>query len=55
MSAPMPTSISFGKESWAQAWPDALAFAVGLGLAWYFRWETRDLVWSLWLSSAVIG
>lgn len=40
---------------WINAWPDALAFAVGLGLAWYFQWETRDLVWSLWLSSAVIG
>lgn len=40
---------------WAEAWPDALAFAIGLGLAWYFQWETRDLVWSLWLSSLVIG
>lgn len=40
---------------WAGAWPDALAFAGGLGLAWYFQWETRDLVWSLWLSSLVIG
>jgi hypothetical protein len=42
-------------DRWAGAWLDALAFAVGLGLAWYFQWETRDLVWSLWLSSAVIG
>lgn len=24
-------------------------------MAWYFQWETRDLVWSLWLSSLVIG
>lgn len=40
---------------WAEAWPDALAFALGLGLAWYFKWETRDLVWSLWLSSLVVG
>jgi hypothetical protein len=40
---------------WADAWPDALAFLTGLGLAWYFHWETRDLVWSLWLSSLVIG
>lgn len=42
-------------QGWAGTWPDALAFAVGLGLAWQFKWETRDLVWSLWLSSAVIG
>ncbi|SDS20857.1 DUF6498-containing protein [Opitutus sp. GAS368] len=40
---------------WADAWPDALAFAAGLGMAWYFKWETRDLVWSLWLSSLVVG
>lgn len=40
---------------WAEAWPDALAFGLGLALAWYFQWETRDLVWSLWLSSLVIG
>ena len=40
---------------WAEAWPDALAFVAGLGMAWYFQWETRDLVWSLWLSSAVVG
>lgn len=40
---------------WTKTWPDALAFAGGLGLAWYFQWETRDLVWSLWLSSFVIG
>jgi hypothetical protein len=40
---------------WADAWPDALAFVIGLGMAWYFQWETRDLVWSLWLSSLVIG
>jgi len=40
---------------WADTWPDALAFAVGLGLAWFLRWETTDLVWSLWLSSLVVG
>ncbi len=40
---------------WSDAWPDALAFAGGLGLAWQFRWETRDLVWSLWLSSLFVG
>ena len=43
------------RSRWADAWPDALAFAAGLGLAWQFQWQTRDLVWSLWLSSLVIG
>ena len=42
-------------RGWSDAWPDALAFAAGLGLAWYFQWQVRDLVWSLWLSSLVIG
>lgn len=27
----------------------------GLGLAWFLRWETTDLVWSLWLFSLVVG
>ena len=40
---------------WAQAWPDALAFAGGLAVAWFAHWQTTDLVWSLWLSSLVVG
>lgn len=44
-----------GKYRWAGAWPDALAFAGGLSLAWWLKWETTDLVWSLWLSSLVVG
>jgi hypothetical protein len=36
-------------------WPDLLAFAIGLGLAWGLQWDTTDLVWSLWLSSLVVG
>ncbi|HET8697594.1 MAG TPA: DUF6498-containing protein [Gammaproteobacteria bacterium] len=42
-------------ERWSDAWPDALAFAAGLGLAWALGWETTDLVWSLWLSSLAVG
>jgi hypothetical protein len=42
-------------DRWTGAWPDALAFAIGLALAWWFGWNTTDLVWSLWLSSLVIG
>jgi hypothetical protein len=40
---------------WLAALPDAAGFAAGLALAWYFRWATTDLVWSLWLSSLVVG
>jgi hypothetical protein len=40
---------------WASAWPDALAFALGLGVARMAGWTTTDLVWSLWLSSLVVG
>ncbi len=42
-------------ETWASSWPDAVAFAVGLAVAWYARWTAADLVWSLWLSSLVVG
>ena len=40
---------------WSSAWPDALAFALGLGVARFAGWTTTDLVWSLWLSSLVVG
>ena len=43
------------RSRWAGAWPDALAFALGLVLAWWRAWATTDLVWSLWLSSLVVG
>ena len=42
-------------EGWASTWPDALAFLSGLALAWFGGWETKDLVWSLWLSSLMVG
>lgn len=32
-----------------------LAFAAGLATAWHFHWQTTDLVWSLWLSSLLVG
>lgn len=34
---------------------DVCGFAIGLGLARTLDWQTRDLVWGLWLSSLVIG
>ncbi len=40
---------------WAAAWPDALAFVTGLAVAWLLEWRTGDLVWSMWLSSLVVG
>lgn len=43
------------RHRWAEAWPDALAFAGGLVLAWRGDWQTGDLIWSLWLSSLVVG
>jgi len=43
------------EDRWSSAWPDALAFALGLGVAWIAGWTTTDLVWSLWLSSLVVG
>jgi hypothetical protein len=40
---------------WRSPWFDALAFAFGLGAAWRGGWAATDLVWSLWLSSLVVG
>ncbi|MSU51820.1 MAG: hypothetical protein EXS41_00245 [Opitutaceae bacterium] len=40
---------------WAKSWPDALAFSAGLALAWFNGWQAGDLVWSLWLSSLLVG
>jgi hypothetical protein len=43
------------KISLASFLPDALAFGLGIAFAWYKGWQTTDLVWSLWLSSLLIG
>jgi len=48
-------SRSLDRASWTTAWPDALAFAAGLVVAGMLGWRTTDLVWSLWLSSLVVG
>src|SRR5690349_780281 len=42
-------------DRWHSAWPDAAAFATVLALAWWLRASATDLVWSLWLSSLVVG
>jgi Family of unknown function (DUF6498) len=42
-------------DNWLSSWPDALAFVIGLAVARWAGWNTGDLVWSLWLSSLVVG
>ena len=42
-------------ERWQAAWPDAVAFVSVLAVAWWLRASATDLVWSLWLSSLVVG
>ena len=51
----MSPTAPVATKRWAGAWPDALAFAGGLAVAWLGGWQTTDLVWSLWLSSLVVG
>jgi hypothetical protein len=43
------------QNRWAGSWLDAVAFAGGLAMAWWGEWKTTDLVWSLWLSSLIVG
>ena len=45
----------FHRPSWTRVWPDLIAFAIGLGIAYGFHWKTADLVWSLWLGSLTLG
>jgi hypothetical protein len=49
------SQAKFKWPSFRRILPDFLAFAVGLGVAWFLGWRTTDLVWSLWLSSLVLG
>jgi hypothetical protein len=42
-------------ERWRPAGADLIAFALGLAVAWVSGWTMADLVWSLWLSSLVVG
>ena len=53
MSAGDATTVA--PNRWAGAWLDGVAFALGLALVWWQAWTTTDLVWSLWLSSLVVG
>jgi hypothetical protein len=42
-------------DSWSSSWLDAVAFVIGLAAAWRGGWNAGDLIWSLWLSSLVVG
>lgn len=51
----MNDAHSIERSRWIDAWPDALAFVTGLAIAGLAGWGTGDLIWSLWLSSLVVG
>lgn len=55
MGAAAPQSAPGKSSAPAPSWLDAAGFAAGLLLAWRLGWKTTDLVWSLWLSSLVVG
>jgi hypothetical protein len=48
-------SPSPAPRTWSSAVPDLLAFVVGLAIVYVRGWSTTDLIWSLWLSSLVVG
>jgi hypothetical protein len=35
--------------------PDLVSFGIGISLAYFLHWQVKDIVWSLWLCSLVIG
>jgi hypothetical protein len=49
----LPVSTS-GANRPGQGWLDMLAFFGGLAMAWFWKWDATDLIWSLWLSSLMI-
>jgi hypothetical protein len=52
---PSPEISQSDKSLIVRILPDILAFAIGLAAAYHLKWNTRDLVWSLWLGSLVLG
>lgn len=58
MNSSAQTSLSINASSkplLLRIFPDILAFAGGLCVAYFLKWDTTDLVWSLWLCSLVLG
>jgi hypothetical protein len=35
--------------------PNLIAFTISLGIAYFLKWEVKDLVWSLWFCSLMLG
>src|SRR3954463_4601095 len=52
---PLAAADEKTRIAWLSALPDALAFALGLAAARWAGWNAGDLIWSLWLSSFVVG
>jgi hypothetical protein len=53
---PLAATPDTTRKYWLSALlPDALAFAFGLAVARWGGWNAGDLIWSLWLSSLVVG
>jgi uncharacterized protein DUF6498 len=52
---PLSAAPDKSRIEWLSVLPDALAFALGLAVARWAGWNTGDLIWSLWLSSFVVG
>jgi hypothetical protein len=50
-----PAQEEIDGSRWVAAWPEAVAFAGGIGVAWFAGWETRDPAWSLGLAGLVAG
>lgn len=40
---------------WIKVLPNIFSFLLSLGAAYYLHWQTKDLVWSLWISSLLLG
>jgi hypothetical protein len=52
---PLGAKTDEARNAWLASWPDAVAFVGGLAVARWAGWNTGDLIWSLWLSSFVVG
>jgi len=52
---PPSADLATTDRDWRSALPDAVAFMLGLAVARWAAWTAGDLIWSLWLSSLVVG
>ncbi len=50
-----PETSSNGGARLGEIFLSLLAFALGLAFSWYHGFQTRDLVWGLWISSLIVG